>query len=76
MLKDTGVKGPVNFCSNKTFAIKRSIKLNKRYKKRMFYDSKKMCHIVVYHKQTIMNNRSIKVNVIRRYCQGSYSLFL
>lgn len=76
MLKDTVVKGPVNFFSNKTFAIKRSIKLNKRYKKRMFYDSKKMCHIVVYHKQTIMNKRYIKVNVIRRYCQGSYSLFL
>ena len=27
---------------------------------------------MVYHKKTIMNKRSIKVNVIRRYCQGFY----
>jgi hypothetical protein len=70
MLKDTGVKGPINFCSNKTFAIKRSIKLNKRYKNGCFMTLKrcailwciinKPLWISVLIKKTFANKCSIK----------------
>jgi hypothetical protein len=38
----------------------------------MFYDSNKECSIMAYDNKTITNKRTIKVNVKRHRCQGSY----